>query len=188
MAFNYAKFNGIGDDNDDENEQNQAPAAKRGGNSNAFDGNGEDSNPLQDLLSLGKDASMAELMAKMKALPPSAKKVFLDKVGTPEMMKAAKDMAKAKGVPGDSLLKSAVDLGNGKLDLAAEPPRVEEVDDGTHAFVGKQVILSGLKARPELNGKSGSCLHFDSATGRYAVRIEGVEAQKLLKAENLDLA
>ena len=185
----YAKFDAIVD-SDDENDA-PAPAEKRGGNDlYKFDGgkSSDDGDPLKDLLSLGKDASMAELMAKMKALPPSAKQHFLDKLGNPDMMKAAQDLAKNKNVPGDSLMKAAQDLAQ----PAAEPNFVTapaEMSDNTlHLFVGKQVVLSGLKARPELNGKRGACLHFEQAKGRYAVRVDGIDTPMLLKLDNLDLA
>ena len=58
-------------------------------------------------------------------------------------------------------------------------------------YVGKKVVVTGLKARPELNGKTVSCLHYDEAKRRYAVQFEGVNEPLgdplLIKPDNLEL-
>lgn len=51
-------------------------------------------------------------------------------------------------------------------------------------LLGKRVVLSGLKAKPELNGAFGSALAFDEVKGRYQVALDsGVSV--LLKGTNL---
>ena len=44
--------------------------------------------------------------------------------------------------------------------------------------------MCGLKAKPELNGKSAKVGAFDAAKGRYAAQIDGGETLAL-KRENL---
>ena len=51
---------------------------------------------------------------------------------------------------------------------------------------GVAVVLSGLTARPELNGMRASVLSFDKSAGRYAVklttgeelRVRGINVQR----------
>lgn len=38
-------------------------------------------------------------------------------------------------------------------------------------LTGRKVVISGLLARPDLNGKVGDAISFDEAKGRYTVRI-----------------
>ena len=40
-------------------------------------------------------------------------------------------------------------------------------------LVGKRVLISGLLARPDLNGRVGEVVSFAADTGRYAVDING---------------
>ena len=57
---------------------------------------------------------------------------------------------------------------------------------------GARVVIFGLKARPEVNGRSGTIKGFDASKGRYAVEVKpdadgsGSEAETLaLKRDNL---
>ena len=52
---------------------------------------------------------------------------------------------------------------------------------------GARVLIAGLKARSDLNGQGGSVVSYDSARGRYAVRIAGGELV-LLRPDNLQSA
>ena len=52
-------------------------------------------------------------------------------------------------------------------------------------FVGKRVLISGLMARTDLNGKTGECISFSSIQGRYTVNIDGTDIA--LKAANLQI-
>lgn len=45
---------------------------------------------------------------------------------------------------------------------------------------GTRVLISGLVARPELNGTCGTILSFDAAKGRYAVRLIDVSEERIL--------
>ena len=45
--------------------------------------------------------------------------------------------------------------------------------------------ISGLKGRPELNGRSGVAGRFDAAKGRYEVVVDGKAEAVLLKPANL---
>ena len=58
---------------------------------------------------------------------------------------------------------------------------------GPKSFVGQNVRLVGLQAKPELNGAVGVCERFDKAQGRYAVRLHGHEKPLALKGGNLEL-
>ena len=60
----------------------------------------------------------------------------------------------------------------------------------TAPLVGKKVVISGLLARPDLNGKRGLAASFNAATGRYTVELEGTAAEGVLalKSSNLSAA
>ena len=67
--------------------------------------------------------------------------------------------------------------------------------DGTgesefNSLLGKRVCISGLKARPELNGRTGRVFVWDEHKGRAGVSLDDEEHQGLLaiKPENLSLA
>ena len=46
--------------------------------------------------------------------------------------------------------------------------------DATHApLLRRRVLLHGLSARPELNGRTGVAVSFDPNTGRYGVQLDG---------------
>jgi len=53
-------------------------------------------------------------------------------------------------------------------------------------LVGKQVLLHGLVAKPELNDMTGTATGWNSKSGRYAVRLQDGSAVAL-KAANLVL-
>ena len=64
------------------------------------------------------------------------------------------------------------------------------------ALVGKQVVLMGLVNRPELNGRTGTVMSYDAATGRYAVLAVGTDQENFadrikeylkVKAVNLEV-
>ena len=39
-------------------------------------------------------------------------------------------------------------------------------------MLGKQVVIKGLVAKPELNGRTGKALSFDHEKGRYSVELD----------------
>ena len=53
-------------------------------------------------------------------------------------------------------------------------------------YVGMRVEISGLNSRPELNGRVGQAVSYESAKSRYAVEVDGKRIA--LKASNLSLA
>ena len=53
-------------------------------------------------------------------------------------------------------------------------------------FTGKKVLISGLLARPDLNGQTGECTSFSTENSRYAVTVNG--EQIALRATNLSIA
>ena len=54
--------------------------------------------------------------------------------------------------------------------------------------IGAPVRVCGLKARPELNGRSGRVASGSSPQGRLGVQVEGVVAPLALRADNLEAA
>ena len=50
---------------------------------------------------------------------------------------------------------------------------------------GDRVVLQGLVAKPELNGKQGTLLHFNSKRQRWGVKIDGEAEGMMLKPSNL---
>ena len=175
MATSYSKWDHIG--GDDENASSSTPkvvskvdnpveAKKR---AEAAKAAGRAPKPLDDLFTLGTDASVAELMAKMKALPTSAKQQLLDKLG-PDVMSKVASMKQQQSQP-------------------TEPPkaRVEERnnDEKMRALIGSRLVVDGLKSKPELNGRRALATQWHAVKGRYAVRIDGLDEPLLLKPENL---
>lgn len=57
--------------------------------------------------------------------------------------------------------------------------------DTSAPLVGKRVLISGLLARPELNGLVGEPISYSSERSRYSVRIDGEIVA--LRSENLRL-
>ena len=55
----------------------------------------------------------------------------------------------------------------------APKPATGQSEDGGAALVGHRVVLDGIQARPELNGRKGVVLQYMSAKGRCAVRLDG---------------
>jgi len=49
----------------------------------------------------------------------------------------------------------------------------------------KQVLISGIQSKPELNGSEGIVVNFDPESGRYVVKLDGLESPMKLKPENL---
>ena len=54
-------------------------------------------------------------------------------------------------------------------------------------LVGRRVMLQGLTAKPELNGRGGVAFSFDANRGRYQVRVHGSGATLSVKPSNLAL-
>ena len=67
----------------------------------------------------------------------------------------------------------------------AEAAEAAAAGDAT-SFVGQEVRLVGLQAKPELNGAVGVCERLDAKQGRYAVRLPGHEKPIAIKAANLE--
>ena len=161
MAAHYSKWDSIKDPDEEEAERARAQASSSSQNNQPFlvpdaataksraetaKANGANPNPLDDLFTLKKDASAADMREKMRALPAGAKQQLLDKLNSPM---------------GAKLLEAA----------RAEPPPPKPIPKGP--LVGKRVTLHGLQARPELNGRRGLCVEYLPERGRCAVRLDG---------------
>lgn len=53
------------------------------------------------------------------------------------------------------------------------------------ALVGQEVVISGVRSKPELNGSHGQCVSFDEVKGRYGVSVNNVVGLLALKPENV---
>ena len=139
---------------------------------------GQSPNPLDDLFTLGADSSMSDLMAKMKALPSSAKEQLLGKL-TPEVL------SKVAGMKTPAASAAAASIN--KTEEPPQPPQPPQSppQEVKAELVGSRVLVSGLKSRPELNDKAATVIQWHAAKGRYAVRIDGVDEPLLLKLDNL---
>lgn len=64
-------------------------------------------------------------------------------------------------------------------------PKVETSQE--EMKVGSQVQIQGLKSKPELNGRRGSIVAYDSAAGRFEVKLDGPVADERVRCrpENL---
>jgi len=68
-------------------------------------------------------------------------------------------------------------------DLIRELPTVVETP-----LLGKRVVVNGLQAKPELNGRHGIASDFVESKGRYAVNLEDGGGSFALKPDNLSVA
>jgi hypothetical protein len=69
-------------------------------------------------------------------------------------------------------------LENGKLkDFMSRAMMVgamssEQNKEHDSPLVGRRVVINGLVAKPELNGRTGTAVSFDDDKGRYAVKLD----------------
>jgi hypothetical protein len=49
---------------------------------------------------------------------------------------------------------------------------LEDMDGRTPLHLAARVVINGLVANPELNGRTGTALSFYSDKGRYAVKLD----------------
>ena len=164
MPANYDQWNAVGGDDSPKAAAAAAPkehfsvsdpleARRRAEQAKA---GGSAPNPLDDLFTLGPNASAKDLMEKLKNLPAGAKQQVLEGLQSPAG-KQALDMAF-----------------HAKKEAAQAPkPATGQSEDGGAALVGHRVVLDGIQARPELNGRKGVVLQYMSAKGRCAVRLDG---------------
>jgi hypothetical protein len=115
-------------------------------------------NPLDDLFSLKKDSSFAELREKMKNLPQDAKRKFVEQLSKPDVLSSIVEKADA-------------------LRPETDPTYV----------VNKTVEIVGLKSRADLNGSCGKCCKYLEEKGRFVVQVQGTDEKILLKGVNLKL-
>ena len=168
MAQHYDKWSNLAEDEDKApptvpqqfNVGDPAAAKRRAEQAKA---NGAAPNPLDDLFTLGANASVADLKEKLKHLPAGAKQQFMEGLSSPmgsqlleRAMQAKKDSSKAAPPPPAAAITAAASS-----------------DDGGAALVGQRVVLSNLQARPELNGCTGMCVQYLPSKGRCAVRLDG---------------
>jgi hypothetical protein len=53
------------------------------------------------------------------------------------------------------------------------------------SLLGKRVVINGLVAKPELNGRTGTALSFDDDKGRYFVELDESSTALMIKPCNL---
>jgi hypothetical protein len=52
-------------------------------------------------------------------------------------------------------------------------------------LLGRRVVINGLIAKPELNGRTGTAVSFDGDKGRYSVELDGTSSSLMIKPCNL---
>lgn len=57
---------------------------------------------------------------------------------------------------------------------------IRQIVDAEPLHSGIRVVLEGLEARPELNGRTGLLVRFFPEKGRWAVRLEGSSEEPIL--------
>jgi len=53
------------------------------------------------------------------------------------------------------------------------------------ALLGRRVVINGLVAKPELNGRTGTAVSFDDDKGRYSVELDDTSSSLMIKPCNL---
>ena len=107
--------------------------------------------------------------------PPAA---FMAKVEA-QQQKAAAAPAKTGPPPPPAGFMAKVK----EREAATAPPPAPPPAADAGELLGLWVKVSGLKGRPELNGKCGTVVDFDAAKGRYVVELDGESVS--LKGANL---
>jgi hypothetical protein len=59
------------------------------------------------------------------------------------------------------------------------------MDTPTMPLLGSRVVINGLVAKPELNGRTGTAVTFDDDKGRYSVALDGTSSSFMIKPCNL---
>ena len=78
-------------------------------------------------------------------------------------------------------------------EIACEIPRREDQvglhqdNDSSPLFplLGRRVVINGLVAKPEHNGRTGSAVSFDEDAGRYSVELDDTSSSLVIKPCNL---
>ena len=52
-------------------------------------------------------------------------------------------------------------------------------------LLGSRVVINGLVAKPELNGRTGTAVSFDDDKGRYSVELDDTSSSLMIKPCNL---
>ena len=52
-------------------------------------------------------------------------------------------------------------------------------------LLGSRVVINGLVAKPELNGRTGTAVRFDDDKRRYSVELDGISSSVMIKPCNL---
>ena len=52
-------------------------------------------------------------------------------------------------------------------------------------LLGRRVVINGLVAKPELNGRAGTAVSFDDDKGRYLVELDDTSSSLMIKPCNL---
>ena len=52
-------------------------------------------------------------------------------------------------------------------------------------LLGRRVVINGLVAKPELNGRTGTAVSFDDDKGRYSVELGDTSSSLMIKPCNL---
>ena len=53
------------------------------------------------------------------------------------------------------------------------------------SLLGRRVVIIGIVAKPELNGRTGTALSFDDDKGRYLVELDESSSSLMIKPCNL---
>lgn len=178
----YSKFDGIGDGENDGSAAATAPLAPT---------RDDFAKKLQSMQAQaqGGNLSVTEIMAQMKALPAEAKMKLMEQLGP----LAASLQPKSSAVPDSPNSASAAEFASrlaSEKSAFAMPKAIEREQEMREEqqslqLVKSRIIVSGLVARPELNGRVGTITAWIGAKGRFAVKLEGVTEPVLLKRLNL---
>ena len=178
----YSKFDAIGDGENDGSSAATAPPAPT---------RDDFAKKLQSMQAQaqGGNLSVTEIMAQMKALPAEAKMKLMEQLGP----LAASLQPKSSTVPDSPNNASAAEFASRlaseksafAMPKAIEREQEEREEQQSLQLVKSRIIVSGLVARPELNGRVGTITAWIGAKGRFAVKLEGVTEPVLLKRFNL---
>jgi hypothetical protein len=179
----YSKFDGIGDGENDGSAAATAPLAPT---------RDDFAKKLQSMQAQaqGGNLSVTEIMAQMKALPAEAKMKLMEQLGP---LAASLQPPKSSAVPDSPNTASAAEFASrlaSEKSAFAMPKAIEREQEMREEqqslqLVKSRIIVSGLVARPELNGRVGTITAWIGAKGRFAVKLEGVTEPVLLKRLNL---
>jgi tetratricopeptide (TPR) repeat protein len=99
--------------------------------------------------------------------------------------KAIEQLQQARALYKDAVDCEGLEAVNGHLESCYTSLMQQHNHSSISPLLGRRVVINGLVAKPELNGRTGTALTFDEGKGRYSVELDKTCISFLIKSCNL---